>query len=400
LTTPTPPESETLATTERGGGWRAAALGLTVLGLGLSSYLTFVALAGDGRPAGCGEDTSGGCAAILAGEWSRWFGVPVAALAVVVYAAAGVGLFMRWRGLDGLRSATAVALLGAAVWFVGLQALHLEGWCAWCTATHGVGAALGVVLLMGQLRSGGNAWTGCTVGALGVVTLIGGQLLDPPPAAAANPRQSAAAESDGQTLTLLDGRLTLDLQTEPIIRPDDASADAPLLIKLFDYACPHCRSAHEMARELDGVSVLLVPVPLSPACNPYQKPPVHPRLRESCDLAKLTLAVHAVDPAALGPFHDWVFAEPTPPTYDAALEYARTRVDPLLLKLAWQDPRHDATLRRNVEAWGQSRAAGLVGGLPIHLSASRDSGGEGGMIAGPVGAAEDLRRLLDLETTD
>ena len=381
--TPDQPESPP-QTPRRGGAWWAS-LVIAILGLAVSIYLWQTTLAG-GRPPGCGAQASG-CAQAWASPWATWLGLPVTGLSTAVYLLIVVFRLTDPRPHPPILCAMGFALIGAAVWFAGLQAYKLDGWCPWCLAVHGLGLTLATLLLAGA--SARPMLLGAIGGALGVGTLIAGQLLSPP---AADPPLIASlpARHEGQSLTLLDGRLTLQLDQEVIVSARGSEpADAPLLIVMFDYACPHCRRAHELSKPLPAHRELLLPVPLSPDCNPYQTPPGHPRLAHSCALAKLLLATHEVSPHAAAAFHDWAFAQDAPPTYDDARAFVNRLVDPAALEQAWQNPAHEQTLQRNIAAWGQSRDARLVGGLPIHLAP------DGRLLTGPVSSAESLRPLLE-----
>src|SRR2546423_15055736 len=59
-------------------------------GIGRGCYLLWVSLSG-GTVAGCGPDSS--CVRVLHSKWSRWLGVPVSGLALLIYSGLFAGTF-------------------------------------------------------------------------------------------------------------------------------------------------------------------------------------------------------------------------------------------------------------------------------------------------------------------
>ncbi|TWT41624.1 Vitamin K epoxide reductase family protein [Botrimarina hoheduenensis] len=165
---------------------------LLVTALGLSIYL-IIAGAQAGAVAGCDFFSAFDCEAALASRWAKWWGAPVAALGAGTYllllaATALIGRHnaaaaMGWRLVEGL----GFAAVGAACWFVGVQATALDSFCIYCLATHacGVLAVTGLFVLRGY-RSADAAPTGAALlgkpvsaplagspPALGAPTLLG-----------------------------------------------------------------------------------------------------------------------------------------------------------------------------------------------------------------------------------
>lgn len=126
---------------------------LMLLALGVSGYLLYVSLS-QGSVAGCGPNS--GCARVLTTRWAYWFGLPVSALAVLMYItlfAATVALKRThdpalrrriWQGLFAL----ALAILGAAGWFIGLMVFVIQGFCPFCLVAHGSGIAVALLILL------------------------------------------------------------------------------------------------------------------------------------------------------------------------------------------------------------------------------------------------------------
>ena len=378
---PADPLPRTANQPAHGARWWAA-LVLAGLGLALSGYLGFISLTG-GQAAGCG-DPVGGCGELLQSPWSRLGPVPVAGLAAGAYAVVLATLIVRRRLGGFILAAAATACGGAAVWFVYLQQFELGRWCAYCTAAHGVGLAMAVVLL--SATSWRRHWPGVLVGLIGVAVLAGGQSLgrEPSPSAAGK----VEVVRDGRTLTLLDGRLTLDLD-DAIVLGDPHNPR--LLVEMFDYYCARCRAGHEQLnalREREGFTLVLVPVPLNVGCNPAMRGTPGAPPADACAIAKLAMIVHDLDPEAFEAFHNWASAGPVPTTAEARA-YAGTLVDEVLVRLKTSDPAYHQTIRRHTAAWGDARTAGLVGGLPVFIAP------DGGLVYGDLNDGTALRALVD-----
>ncbi len=283
--------------------------------LGIASYLSVVSLRDGMTPAGCGG--SSGCAQVRASHWSHIAGVPVSLLAVGLYLVVIVALVMAgfdqgWRrrvAWQVLRLA-AVAILAAAGWFIFLQLAVLHAICPYCMADHtlGVMLAIGVLYVGGRTASTSGApmparWPAALgLGILPVVVLAGVQWMTPP-------------HVERTTMTLLDGKLVLDPAATPHLGPADAEQT---LVVLFDYSCPHCRRTHALLQKMLGQTerpfrVMLLPVALSPACNPYVHGPMSARFDDACERARLALAVFHAAPEKFGAFDHWLFARRSRP---------------------------------------------------------------------------------------
>lgn len=358
---------------------------LTTLLIGLTGYLTVMALLGDGRPLGCGDGS--GCAGVLSSKWSKVFGLPVSGLAAGLYLVVLITLVVRARLGGALLAAAAGAIIGAAAWFVYVQAFEVEAWCVHCMIDHTLGVGLALVLLS---ATRGKALAGTAFGLLGVVMLaiVQVQALEPMFVV-----QGGGGQRDGQTLTLLDGRLTLDMAEEIVRRPrygaydESSGSDSQLLVKMYDYNCPHCRHAHGIAAEspkLSGVTWVMLPVPMSPACNAFLPELPMAAMTHSCELARLALAIHRIDPDRLQAYDDWAYGEGWPHTAEQGRAFAQTLVDTDQLDQQLADPALDQILKRNTDAWGRAKEADLVGGLPVFMAPG-----------GGIGDGTSLTQLLD-----
>lgn len=103
---------------------------LLAVAMAAAGYLTWVALK-NGAVAGWGQTSD--CEDVLRSKWSHWLGLPVNALALAVYAALLAGTFAidttRQRRAWQWVIVLAVAVAGAALWFVGLQVFVLNSYC-------------------------------------------------------------------------------------------------------------------------------------------------------------------------------------------------------------------------------------------------------------------------------
>ena len=100
----------------------------------------------------------------------------------------------------------------------------------------------------------------------------------------------------------------------PIIGSPDAKH---IFVELFDYTCPHCRATQQAihgARAKYGkdLAVIVLAVPLSRACNDTVTTE-HASHRESCELAKYSIALWKVAPEKFEEYHEWLLsAQPVP----------------------------------------------------------------------------------------
>jgi uncharacterized membrane protein len=129
----------------------------TVIAIALASYLLWVSLGG--LSIGCGPESN--CDKVLHSRWAYWFGVPVSAVALAVYVAMFVGTLRLGRDVPVAQQRRAWAVLipgaitviGAAVWFTGLQLFRIKVLCPFCMGAHAAGfVAATVVLLSAPFR--------------------------------------------------------------------------------------------------------------------------------------------------------------------------------------------------------------------------------------------------------
>ena len=204
---------------------------------GISAFLAWNSLQGGGVP-GCGPESD--CDKVLSSRWSFLFGLPVSLFALPVYLAAIVLLFqktIRWKTLLPV----ALIVLGAALWFVGLQAFALRAFCKFCMAAHIAGGLAALFLLRNNPLPANLTARFLGLAAAPVALLVIAQLnstppgplqvvSNPPPAQtnsspaasivsvppdATNVAFQVAAKPD-PTFSFVDGEFTLKGVTKPV----------------------------------------------------------------------------------------------------------------------------------------------------------------------------------------
>jgi len=351
----------------RGGGTVLIRL-LLLTAAAISGYLLSVSLSG-GSVAGCGQGSS--CDAVLQSSWSRIFGLPVSALALVVDLALLLTTFScgakstakQRRGAWEILAPGAVLVLGAALWFTALQIFVLQRYCPWCLTAHACGAVAAVLLLMrvpvSEARSRREKDPGvpsdrlvklAALALLAVAALGVAQTFAPGKTYSVTVVPEAAKPTPAaRTLEVFGGRVGLNLAEVPVW----GSPTAPhLLISLFDYTCSHCRDMHERVAVVqrsfsNRLAVISLPMPLDAQCNSLIKR-THPKQLNACTYARLGLAVARAKPEAVQPYDDWFFLPATPPPLTEATNKAVQLVGAEALGRALNDPVIEKTLRASM----------------------------------------------------
>lgn len=316
-----------------------------------------------GTLAGCGAGAS--CDDLMTGRWSKLFGIfPVSAIAAGVYLAFLFCIVCLFLSKDsGIKDTASLALrilagaiLGSAVWFIGLQ-LFAEGEiCRYCMAAHGLGILASALALLGLPRAGGRGVRSLCAGA-GLALLMAVIQLSTP----YEPVYQAGKMEE--PLPLIG---TVD---NPVVGNPDAEYVIDLL---YDYQCSHCQRIHGLLQEVSDafggrVAFVLCPCPLSPKCNPYV-PREEVRFEGSCELARLALAVYHLDPQAFPSFDAWLFGEGDdgpwrPRSVADARERAEAAVGAVRLDAFLSEPALTETLRRTTDLFGRTSTQGN-GGIP------------------------------------
>ncbi|MEM8865528.1 MAG: vitamin K epoxide reductase family protein [Planctomycetota bacterium] len=116
-----------------------------------------------GGVAGCDGLSGFDCGAALQSRWSVWLGIPVSVAGILCYVGLAVASWMvgrqsstidaaGWRILELL---TPIAL-GAAVWFIALQATGMAPLCPYCLAVHTCGIIIAALVLTARLQANRN----------------------------------------------------------------------------------------------------------------------------------------------------------------------------------------------------------------------------------------------------
>ncbi len=404
------------------------AVALVVAAMGLSTYLLGVSLSG-GAAAGCGPDSP--CHDVLSSRWSQWFGVPVSALALGVYAGllAALGIARSAPSEVQRRAALAALIMlatmvaGAALWFVAAQVWLIGAVCPYCLAAHTCGI-VSIVLLLPDISSPAGSTPARSrrtqavlAGLAAVGVLIAGQAWYEPPTyrVASLPESSAvrAVPAPSPTnappastpsavtgpatsplpapprlLALHGGQFELDLREVPVL----GSPDAPhTVVCLFDYTCSHCRTLHRQLAEVLGtlsnqLAVACVVVPLDTNCNPIVRR-MDPASVHACDYARLSLAVWRADREQFRAFDTWLFEGDAPPSPEAARERAEALVGLDAVPSALADPWVEDQIRRNIALYLKNYEVTRRSRLPQLMFGSQVSEGR-------MRSAAELAQLL------
>jgi uncharacterized membrane protein len=380
--------------------WRLLLTGLSALALALSIYLGWHYLVG-GSVIGCGGGSS--CDQVLGSRWSSVAGVlPVSGLAAGVYLAILVAsLFigpataapdrrLAWGAMLILAGAAA----GSAVWFTIVQTWIIGAFCPYCMATHIAGLLLAAFIIWKAPIQFDNG-------------LIDVALTNPAPAPnyrAASPYRPNAATGVAIATPIRDvspasqralmGRLPLiglalaailaacqigitppavyrngesqeklpaiDSHSVPLVGSPDARY---IVTVLFDYKCPHCQRMHfmldEAIRRYGGkLAFALCPAPLNSRCNPYIPQDVD-EFRDSCELAKIGLAVWVAKREAFAAFEGWMYSLESGDRWrPRSLESARAKAIELVgqskFDAAQADPWIEKYVQTSIQIYGDT----------------------------------------------
>ena len=147
-------------------------LGLAVLGIALTGYLTGVAWLGD-HPAYCGADSA--CDIVQSSRWSTLLGMPMALWGLLTYA---ILARLVWR-LRFKPSRWPLVLLFACIgagvsWFLTLvSVLQIEATCVYCLVSFAIMNALFVlVLLRRPAQMPGHAWRNALPVPIGAALVV------------------------------------------------------------------------------------------------------------------------------------------------------------------------------------------------------------------------------------
>ncbi len=360
--------------------WRWVLAVLNTLALVLAVIMSWHYLAG-GQIAGCGGGSP--CEKVLGSRWSDIAGVlPVGGLAMGVYLALMIASFfsgpetelpvrrMAWSAMLVLAGAVA----GSAIWFTIVQKWIIGAFCPWCLATHSTGLLLSALIFWRSLKVTGdevrtenNVATGKPL--LRPLHATGLALAGMVMAGLLAVTQAISAPSSVQSDNVSEDILPVDYHSVPMA----GSPDAPYVVTmLFDYQCSHCQQLHFMLDEAiqvygGNLAFMLCPAPLDPACNNFI-PGGREEFRNSCELAKIGLAVWKGKREAFPEFDNWMFTFETGDRWQPrSPEDARAKAIGLIGKeafdSAWADPWINEYLQTSVRIYGKTIQNG-IGGIP------------------------------------
>jgi len=367
--------------------WLYWARGLLLIALSGSAFLAWESFH-HGPVAGCGVES--GCNAVLQSRWAYWLNLPVSVPAILVYVALLAFTFLLDHGSspDEERGSWAgviilsVAIMGSAFWFVSLQVFVIQSFCKYCLTAHLCGFAAAMILLsnvpyasepgtpMWTAGSGKRGvprqamWSLMLLGLACVAGLVGGQLLGVQKErnvvkdlsagspgtnqilrAAGLPAEIVPASPDARlvaprTLSLYSNQFIIKLDDVPVLGSRDASH---ILVCLVDYTCIHCRLLHPTLLKFsqqysNDFGLVCLPISLCAQCNPFIPREFSHADTNSCEYARLGLAVWRAKPEVHRQFDDWLFDGVKPPSLQKTREYAAQLVGADKLNAALADP--------------------------------------------------------------
>lgn len=334
---------------------------------------------------GCGAGSA--CDSVLGGRWSMLFGIfPVSGLAAGVYLAyiLSYAFYMLSKDEEIKVFASKAmllfsgAIIGSALWFIGLQIFAEGALCKYCMSAHALGIICAGFTLAALLpgHKPFRIWPAAGVGLAALLAVV--QAITAP--------DSVYQDGSGDEAFPL-----IPAGEAPVLGNPEAEFVIDLL---YDYQCSHCRKVHQMLPEIidhfgGRVAFVLCPCPLSPKCNPYV-PKEENRFEGSCDLARLALAVYQLEPEAFPAFDAWLFGadedswRPRPVAEArerAAAVVGQDRLDTVLPETAISD-----MIRRTSDLFGRTSTSGS-GGIPRFVHDYR-------WVVPVADKAEDLEMIL------
>jgi uncharacterized membrane protein/protein-disulfide isomerase len=353
--------------------WRWILTGLNIVALVLTVILAWHYLKG-GSMAGCSGESP--CEEVLNSRWSTITGAfPISGLAISAYLALLVaGLFI---GLDSdtpIRRIAWSAMLilsgaitGSAIWFTIVQKWFIGSFCLYCMTTHITGLLLSALIYWRAFTRFRHDPPNINFQRLKTIGLAGiGLLLSAGLAVFQISFTSSANLSIGQAGNNLS---FTKYETAPMIGNRDATYKVTML---FDYNCPHCQKIHIMLNEVvkqyhDKLAFVLCPTPLNSQCNRYI-PRDAEAFKNSCDLARISLAVWKAVPEAFNVFDSWMFRDDSvkpwrPRDLAAAKAKAVELIGEAKVSAASDDSWIQEYLQNCVQIYGQTARNGK-GGVP------------------------------------
>ena len=376
----------------------------------ISIYLAWVSFGGS-SVAGCGPDS--GCDKVLHSRWSKWFGIPVAVPAAILYAlmlAATVRLTpgatpAQKRQAWTILLPAAWAVLGAVVWFATLQLFVVKAICPFCMAAHASGFVAALLLFStGPIKEPPEKpWQkekevyvapkdarGLSMIALaGVAVLVLGQALYRPATFNISRVGSGSLQQTptNRFFEIYQGRFVFNMNEVPMI---GAPAAPHAMVSLFDYTCHHCRIMHGKLKELHKtfpgqLTIVSLPMPLDSHCNYTVRvtPSAH---SNACEYARLGLAVWRANRNVHEQFDDWLFAPEHPPELAAVHQHAAELVGAQSFQTALTNESVNRYLQLGIDIYATNFFFVRQGAMPQLIIGTN-------LLTGTIEADELYRRL-------
>ena len=356
--------------------------------VGISTYLLWHAIS-NGPVGGCGPGS--GCDRVLGSSWAYFLGIPVTAPGLAAYLALlGISWrFRRYSSLGLLGVLLCISIIGAALWFFGLQLWVIKSFCPWCCTAHGF-AVLASGLMLHQILttsrpsvsaskagatfSPAQASLAALAGLMLVAALAGSQTLFP---------------KQRNLLSVYEGKFQFDREEVPIL----GARNAPkALVSLFDYTCPDCHELHKhlmtvLQQFTNALCIVALPMPLDSRCNSAVR--VTPRKHLlACDYAKIGLAVQRANRQAFADYDQWIFAQKVLPSLDQAKTFAQGLVGKARFEKSMTDPWIGKMITNSVALYQENRNRTRSGQMPQLIIGDK-------LNIGPVRRTEDLFALVE-----
>jgi uncharacterized membrane protein len=337
---------------------------------------------------------SGGspCENVLNSRWSTLAGfIPVSAMAAGVYLAIFISnLFAGPTTEKSVRDLAWIlmivfsgAITGSAIWFIIVQKWMVKSFCPYCMTAHITGILLSFTIIYLAFKgkvfntenvSDKNSTSNANIKSLNNMShskkitglIFTGMILSVFMAVAQMSMTPKAEYKDGQAQTKLP---EVDYNNVPLT--GSVNAEHKVLL-LFDYKCSHCQKLHyqlkETVRRFNGkLAFVICPAPLNTVCNPYI-PKDNAFFKNSCELAKIGLAVWKADKSKFTEFEDWMFSFETgdkwlPRTLEETTKKAAELVGEINLNKALSDKWVGEYLETSVDIFGRTMQNGK-GGIP------------------------------------
>ncbi len=433
---PFPPEKEPgnpVKNAPLAGSWLKIVRGLVGVASLVTIYLAYVSLALGGGVPGCGPDS--GCDRVLSSPWAYWLGIPVSLPGLGLYAIFLFNTFSlrpdepkKARRALNVLSLCACAMICAAVWFVGVQAVAIQEFCPFCCTAHAL-ASLGAIIFLWNASAVGNRLAvqldlnRAMGAAVAVVAVIAGVQLvaptrPPPPkivdlghnnntkslnkpgqdtnASVAGPKPAKLVETDPNLFPIPGTDLRLKVDHLPMMGSAKATHRIGLL---FDYTCHDCRDMHGYLREavetFDGqLACMLIPMPLDGQCNPVVEETRSTHV-DACEYAKICLAVHFSAPEKYEAFDRWLFSDhKQQKKLEVVRQHAAQLVGAEALEKALSSAAVQEQLQQNIRAYKLISETGEETVIPQTVIKDQIMYGPAGSVNAVVAGLKDI---LDLK---